>query len=320
MRVLLWHVHGSWTTAFVEGQHDYVVPVTPDRGPDGVGRARSWTWPATVRELPPESLETEPFDVVILQRPHEEELARRWLRRSPGVDLPAVYVEHNTPQLDVPNTRHHIADRPELHLAHVTYFNALLWDSGTTPVSVIEHGVVDPGHRWTGEIERAAVVVNEPVRRGRVTGTDLLPDFARAAPLDVFGMGTDLLDAHLGVPPDRLRVHNLSQGELHAALARRRAYLHPVRWTSLGLSLIEAMHLGMPIVALGTTAVAEAVPREAGVVSTSPAVLATALTRLMRDHEEAADLGAAARVAALERYGLTRFLRDWDRLLGEVVG
>ena len=38
-------------------------------------------------------------------------------------------------------------------------------------------------------------------------------------------------------------------------MARRRLYLHPVRWTSLGLSLLEAMHLGMPVVALATTEV-----------------------------------------------------------------
>ena len=34
---------------------------------------------------------------------------------------------------------------------------------------------------------------------------------------------------------------------MHAELARRRLYLHPIRWTSLGLSLIEAMQLGMPV-------------------------------------------------------------------------
>ena len=56
-------------------------------------------------------------------------------------------------------------------------------------------------------------------------------------------------------------------------MARRRVYLHPVRWTSLGLSLIEAMHLGMPVVALDTTEAAEAVPPEAGVVSNRPEVL-----------------------------------------------
>ena len=53
MRILLWHVHGSWTTAFVQGPHTYVVPVTPDRGPDGLGRARTFDWPDSVVEVPP---------------------------------------------------------------------------------------------------------------------------------------------------------------------------------------------------------------------------------------------------------------------------
>ena len=51
MKVLLWHVHGSWTTAFVQGRHEYLLPVTPDRGPDGLGRARTWDWPASAREV-----------------------------------------------------------------------------------------------------------------------------------------------------------------------------------------------------------------------------------------------------------------------------
>ena len=31
MNILLWHVHGSWTTALVQGDHTYLVPVVPDR-------------------------------------------------------------------------------------------------------------------------------------------------------------------------------------------------------------------------------------------------------------------------------------------------
>ena len=56
MRILLWHVHGAWTTAFVHGPHEYVVPVTPDRGPDGLGIARTYEWPSSVSELPLEAL------------------------------------------------------------------------------------------------------------------------------------------------------------------------------------------------------------------------------------------------------------------------
>ncbi|MDT0566251.1 glycosyltransferase [Streptomyces sp. DSM 3412] len=318
MNILLWHVHGSWTTAFVQGPHTYLVPVTPDRGPDGLGRARTFSWPASVREVTPEELREEPVDLVILQRPHELELAERWLGgRRPGRDVPAVHLEHNAPDGDVPNTRHPFADRDDLTLVHVTHFNRLFWDCGSTRTEVIEHGIVDPGHQYTGRLARAAVVVNEPVRRGRHTGTDLLPAFADAVPLDVFGMRTEGLAAHLGLPEDRCRGADLPQRELHAALAERRLYLHPVRWTSLGLSLLEAMHLGMPVVALATTEAVEAVPPGAGTLSTRPEVLARAARNYLEDPGAAAADGARARQAALERYGLKRFLDDWERVMKE---
>jgi len=313
MRILLWHVHGAWTTAFVHGRHDYVVPVLEDRGPDGVGIARTYAWPDAVRELPPEALRDEPFDVVILQRPQELELARRWLGRRPGRELPAIYVEHNAPQGRIADMRHPVADREDLLLVHVTHFNALFWDAGGTPSRVIEHGIVDPGERYTGELARAAVVINEARRRGRVTGTDLLARFARHAPLDLFGIDAE----HSGTPARA--AGDVPHARLHDEMARRRAYLHPIRWTSLGLSLLEAMHLGMPVVALGTTEVREAVPPEAGAVSTDVGALARALGRLVSDPDEARDRGRIARAAALERYGLARFLADWDRALASVV-
>jgi glycosyltransferase involved in cell wall biosynthesis len=306
MRVLLWHVHGSWTTAFVQGQHTYIVPAVPDRGPDGRGRARTYTWPDSAVERTPEQLRDEDVDAVLLQRPHEEGLAARWLGRVPGRDVPAIYVEHNAPQGRVNEMRHPMADREDVLLTHVTHFNALFWDSGGTRVRVVEHGIRDPGHRYTGELPRAAAVINEPVRRARVTGTDLLQRFAAAGPVDLFGMGSDELGGS-----------DLAQAELHEAMARRRVYLHPVRWTSLGLSLIEAMHLGMPVVALATTEVVEAVPPEAGVVSTRVEVLRDALRQLIADPLQARRMGTGARAVALRRFGLSRFLRDWDAVLRE---
>ncbi len=319
MNIFLWHVHGAWTTALVQGGHRYLVPVLPDRGPDGRGRARTYPWPDNVVEVTPDEAAEAEVDVVVLQRPKElEGLAAEWLGgRRPGRDVPAVYVEHDAPQGPISDMRHPAANRPELVVAHVTHFNNLFWDTGRTPTRVIEHGVVDPGHRYTGELERAAVVINEAGRRGRVTGTDLLPFLGDHVPLDLFGMGAAKMSGHLGGAGEC--IDDLPQSRLHEEMARRRVYLHPVRWTSLGLSLIEAMHLGMPVVALATTEVPEAVPPEAGIVSNRLDVLASELRRLVAEPEEARLLGKAARAAALARYGLGRFLADWDELLAEVA-
>jgi hypothetical protein len=316
VNVLFWHVHGSWATSFVQGPHRYLVPTLPERGPWGGGRPAAWDWPASAVETSPEELADADVDVVVLQRPEEFALVRDWLGHEPGRDVPCVYLEHNTPRGPAVETRHPCADRDDLTLVHVTHFNGLAWDTGTTRTRVVEHGVVDPGPLYTGELPRAAVVVNEPVRRGRITGTDLLPALARAADLDVFGMGTEGL--RLG---DGIRgMGDLPQGRMHAEMARRRVYLHPVRWTSLGLALIEAMHLGMPVVALATTEAHEAVPPGTGYCGTDPARLAEAVRDLVADPERARSTGAAARRHALARYGLGRFLTDWDEVLADAAG
>jgi Glycosyl transferases group 1 len=345
MRVLHWHVHGSWSTAFVHGPHTYLVPVTSNRDADGRGRAQTFDWPLNALEITSAALTDADVDVIVLQRPHELALAEHWLGRRPGRDIPAVYVEHNTPRRDVPNTRHPMADRSDIPVVHVTPFNELFWDCGRAPTLVIEHGIPDPGYRYTGEIPHAGVVINEPIRRGRVTGTDLLPRLAAHAPLDIFGMAVSKLPNSTFPELDSTAVHqvpdnsavefgrsrtvggsgqgkiatfeDLPQARMHAELARRRVYLHPIRWTSLGLSLLEAMHLGMPVVALATTEVTEAVSPDAGVVSTRVDRLAEALRSFICDADFARHIGLAARTAACRRYSLDRFLTDWDQLLKE---
>jgi hypothetical protein len=302
MNILLWHVHGSWTTSFVQGKHRYLIPVNDERDEWGRGRARTFDWPQTVEELP--LTEIHDIDLAIVQRPRELDLV--------PPHVPVIYVEHNTPRGGVPDTRHPMADRDDVLIAHVTHFNELFWNTGATRTTVIEHGVVEPRARWTGEQQRLAIVTNEPVRRGRVTGTDLFGRFTPVAPLDVFGMGVAALDH-----PRITTYDDPPQHRMHEQIARRRAYLHLCRWTSLGLSLIEAMQIGMPVLALATTEAVAAVPPGAGVLSTRVDDLVEAAQWLLDEPAEAARLGARARQVALTHYGLDRFLADWDRLLEE---
>ena len=309
LTILLWHVHGSWTTSFVHGRHRYLVARLPDRGPDGLGRAATYRWPDGVEEIDPTRAAAAPVDVVLLQRELDLHLAPSWLGgRRPGRDVPAVYVEHNAPQGRIADMRHLLADRDDIPVVHVSHFNALFWDNGRARTRVIEHGVIDPGHRARADLPRGVVAINEACRRGRVTGTDLLATLSAGAPLDLFG-----IDAA------RLGGREVTQAELHDEMARRRVYVHPFRWTSLGLTLIEAMLLGLPVVALDTTAIGEAVPPDAGVVSNRLDVLAGAVGSFARDPDQSLEVGALARRAALARYSLTRFLDDWDDLLFGLV-
>lgn len=315
MRILLWHVHGGWANAFVQGGHDYLLPTTPERGPWGLGRDGR-DWPAHAVEVPMHQLSGSEPDVVLLQRPEEIAEVERLLGRRPGRDIAALYLEHNTPKAGVPNSVHALAGQREIPIVHVTHFNELFWDNGRAPATVIEHGIVDPGQLYTGERKQLGVVINEPVRRWRVTGTDLLPRFAETGHLEVFGIGTADLPARLGLSREQMSIGgDLPTAALHRQLAGSRVYLHPLRWTSLGLALLEAMHLGMPVLALAGTEAVRAVPPEAGAISTRVEDLCRAARRLLDDPEQAHRCGQIARLAALERYGLDTFLRRWDEVL-----
>lgn len=306
MRIMIWYMHGGWMNSFLRGEHEYVMPATPVSLKDPVRDD------ASLRE--------EHIDVVVLQRIEEIELTERLLGRRPGRDIPAVFLEHNTPKGQPVNERHPLADQREIPIVHVSHFNRLMWDCGEAPTSVVEHGIVDMGAQYTGESPSLGVVVNEPVRRWRVTGTDLLPQFSQVARLDCFGIDTDKLPAALGLGPERLQVvGDLPTERMHSELAMRRAYLHPLRWTSLGLSLLEAMTLGMPVIALASTEAPRAVPSYAGAISSNPDELCQVAARFMADPDEARERGRLARIFALEHFGLNRFLNDWTTLLTEHI-
>ncbi|APU14139.1 MULTISPECIES: glycosyltransferase [Actinoalloteichus] len=315
--VLLWHVHGSWTDSFVRGPHHCVLPTLAEGGPWGRGRCgRAWE---SATEVPLAELRDAEVDVVILQRPEEIDLVEQWLGRRPGRDIPAVYLEHNVPRSDPASARHPLADRTDIPIVHVTHFNDLMWDNGRAPTHVIQHGIVDPGEQYTGELPHGVALINEPSRRARVTGSDLLAVFADAGPVDLFGIGAaDFVPASSTAHPVR-GIDDLDHAALHPEMARRRVYLHTARWTSLGLSLLEAMQLGMPVVVLAATETTMAVPSEAGAVSTDVSVLVRAFRELLHEPDLAVLAGRAGRDYAVTRYGLDRFHRDWTALLAEVT-
>lgn len=254
--------------------------------------------------------------MVILQRAAEIELATRWLGRRPGVDIPAVYVEHNAPRPFAVDSVHSLAGRDDIPLIHVTDFNRLMWDNGKAPTRVINHGIADPGFLYTGEIGAAATMINEPRRRWRTVGADLLAELSRHTPIDVWGIGSEAMSA----PPRLCGKGDVQAPRLLHQVARRRVYLHTARWTSLGLSLIEAMFLGMPVVAVASTMAPLVVPQEAGVVSADVSTLAHALEGFVTDVSAASAAGKAARDFATTHFGLDRFLAEWDDVIQTTCG
>ncbi len=311
LRILTWHVHGSYLWYLAQGPYELVLPVKEGR-PEGYGgRGGSFPWPASVVEVPAADVAREQIDVVLTQSVRNWEVDRHEICSPAQLRLPQLHLEHDPPRSSPTDTQHPVDD-PAALIVHVTPFNALMWDSGRTPVRVIEHGVTVPADvRWTGERERGLVVVNGLARRGRRLGADVFARVRQDVPLDLVGMFAQEAGGIGEIPlPD-----------LPAFSAPYRFFFTPIRYTSLGLAICEAMLLGMPIVGLATTELATVVQDGVnGYADTDPRRLVEAMRALLDDHELAAKLGAAARETARERFGIERFTRDWQALFTEVAG
>ena len=211
-----------------------------------------------------------------------------------------------------PTDTPHPVNDPNTLLVHVTHFNALMWDCRQTPVRVIEHGVRIPaGVAYRGELARGLVVINQLAKRGRRLGADIYCQARAQVPLDLVGMEADALGG-LG---------EIEHAALPAFAARYRFLFSPIRYTSLGLSVIEAMMVGMPIVALATAEMATVIDNgESGFIDTKLAPLVAAMQELVHDPGLARQLGERARRRAQERFSIERFSADWDAALRHACG
>lgn len=302
LRILTWHVHGNYLWYLSQVPHDFYVPYKPGRPPGYGGRGHGFPLGDNVVEVPCEEIPRLPLDCVLYQCRANYLHDRHTMLSFAQQRLPQIYLEHDPP-LGHPTDTRHAVDDPRVLLVHVTAFNALMWDSGATPTRIIDHGVPEPPARYTGELARGLVVVNNLGRRGRRVGPDVFEQLRREVPLDLVGMNSEDFGGLGEVPPTQLAT----------MAARYRFFFQPVRYTSLNLAVCEAMMLGMPIVGLATTELATVVRHGInGYLDTDPRRLVAPMRRLLDSPALAARLGRKARQMARRRFSLRRFVREWD--------
>lgn len=308
LRVLTWHVHGSYLYYLGHAPVEFYVLSRPDRGPGYSGRWGHLPWTDNIHDMPLAQLHEQTFDCVLYQS-HTHYLHDRALLSAAQQRLPAIFLEHDPPREHPVDTRHPVDD-PDMLLVHVTHFNALMWDNGRTPAKVITHGVKVPdGLQYRGSLARGLTIVNHLARRGRRLGADIYAQAARAVPLDLVGMAAEEAGGLGEVRHDRLP----------GFACDYRLLFNPIRYTSLGLAVCEAMLLGLPIVGVATTEMARVVDNGVnGYAHTDVDWLIERMRELLADRVLAQRLGQGARAYAREHFAIERFARDWGRTFEEV--
>jgi hypothetical protein len=310
LRVFTWHIHGSYLFYLSHIRHEIVVPVRAGHPPGYAGRGGTFPWPDNVCEVPAEDVCRQQFDCILFQS-RQNYLEDQYEILSPAQRrLPRVYLEHDPPREHPTDTRHPVDD-PNVLLVHVTAFNDLMWNSGSTPVRVIEHGVTVPsGIRYTGEVARGLVAINDLRTRGRRLGADIFEEARREVPLDLVGMDSEAMGGLGEVPPPGLAEF----------AARYRFFFNPIRYTSLGLAIIEAMMVGLPVVGLATAELVSVIENGvSGFIDTDRHRLIPHMRDLIDDPQLARRLGETARQRAEARFNVGRFVRDWEEVLALVT-
>ena len=138
---------------------------------------------------------------------------------------------------------------------------------------------------YSGELDRGIVVVNHLKRRGRRLGVDVFERVRDEVPLDLVGMDSESLGGLGEVAPS----------ELARFASRYRFFFNPIRYTSLGLAVIEAMMIGLPVVGLATTELATVIENGvSGFIGTDPGRLIEPMSDLLTDRRAAGRLGENA--------------------------
>lgn len=314
LNVLIWQIHGSYLNtlvqSFVGAQYRFYLPTKPGK-PEGYGgRGATYLWSPETVEVPAEEVRDLDLDLVIYQTEKNFFEDAQEILTPEQRALPAIYLEHNTPQGRINEMVHPVND-PGVLLVHVTHFNDLFWDCRETPTRVIDHAVMPstPEGSYTGEMEKGVSLVNDMPRRKRVVGEDVFRRASEEVPLALFGFDSKEVEGGFG---------DLPQAEVHERMRVYRFYFNPIRYTSLPLSVLEAMEIGLPVVALATTELVTVIKDgENGFIDTNVDNLIRHMRRLLSDPEEARRIGDAGRRTVRERFGPIRFAADWEAAFEE---
>jgi hypothetical protein len=303
LNIFTWHIHGSYLYYLSQGPYNIYIPVTETRREEGYyGRGQTFPFGNNVIEVPVAEVRNRRFDCILFQSAANF-LTDQYEVLSPQQrELPRIYLEHNTPDAH-PTDQLHVMNDPEVLLVHVTHFNHLVWDSVARNQRVIDHGITPQPVPYTGELAKGITVINHLHQRGRKLGGDLYDQVIRRVPVDLVGMGT----AEFGGLGEVLHT------QLPRFRSRYRFLFNPIRHTSLGLAVLEAMMSGMPVVALATTEYVTVIKDGVnGFIHTDIDYLTEKMQLLLQDRELAMEMGRQAAATVQERFGIQRFTRDWE--------
>lgn len=310
-KILTWHIHGSYLYYLTQTNCEFFIPVKKEHPERYSGLpSGNFLWGGNVHEIAAEKVKEIDIDCILFQSKENYLKDQFDILSEKQLSLPKIYLEHDPPRQSPTDTKH-IVSNPDVLLVHVTNFNKLFWDTANSPTVVIYHGVKIPTNvRYSGILNKGIVVVNNLTTRGRRLGHDIFEEMRKSIPIDIVGMDAESVGG----------IGEISHKNLPSFIAQYRFFFNPIRYTSLGLSVCEAMMVGLPIVSLSTTEMPEIIRNgKEGFVSNDLDELKIVMQKLLEDKEYATSLGKNAQDRARDKFGIERFKNDWEYVFHTII-
>ncbi|MGI5827801.1 MAG: glycosyltransferase [Patescibacteria group bacterium] len=310
LRIFTWHIHGSYLYYLSHCPCNFYIPKDSNNKDGYIGKTSNFPWREKVHEILKTEVKTQDFDIILFQS-KKNYLKDQYDILSPHQRmLPKIFLEHDPPQKHPTNTKH-VVDDPNVVIVHVTDFNNLMWDNNLSPTVVIKHGVKIPTNvRYNGHLQKGVVVINNIVKRGRRLGLDIFEKVRKQIPLDIVGMNSELVGGLGEVPFIKLPQF----------ISHYRFFFNPIRYTSLGLSVLEAMAAGMPVVGLATTEVPLVLENNVtGFTHTNTDFLIEKMYQLLNNPTLARKLSGNAKRFANTHYNIVKFTQNWLNLFTSIT-
>ncbi|MDB4902368.1 MAG: glycosyl transferase group 1 [Mucilaginibacter sp.] len=307
-KIFTWHIHGSYLFYLSQGNYEIYIPVKPEKTEGYYGRGETFPFGDNVIEIVADEVKMHDFDCILFQTNKNYLTDQFEILSEQQRKLPRIYLEHDPPWQHPTNTKHIVND-PEVTLVHVTHFNKLMWDNGETPTYVIEHGVTKSNEKYSGTYNKGIVVINNLPWRGRLLGLDIFLEVSKHIPLDLVGMG----NGNLGIG-------EVLHPQLPQFISQYRFFFNPIRYTSLGLAVCEAMMAGLPVVGLATTELASVINNgHSGYIHTDIDYLIEKMKLLLNNADHARKIGKNGNEVAVEKFNIQRFTHQWEQLFKNVI-
>lgn len=230
---------------------------------------------------------------------------QRSLEISSRFGIPVIHIDHALPP---PNAFPKQIEKMKTLTPHQRVFIAESskehW-GGDVNDPVIRYGLdTNTWSGWHGSNEYGLSIVNYFAQRDVFCGWTEWQEVAKSVPMKLIGENPGLSTS---AP---------STEALIDAIRSSKFYLNTAKWSTLPMSMVEAMMIGCPVITTSYLEAGRIIKHgENGFIADSPKEMIKYAKILLNDYDVAKQIGENGRKSAMEIFKLDKFIEQWSNVL-----